>query len=362
MADISPELLARLQQSGGAVVDGVQYQPQYKPGFDPFGGYDPSGVDYWISYDPQNNDPGTTYNMHDAGGQFYGERTMKSGDDPSLLLKGALAAGAMYFGLPMLQGMGGAGAVGAAGAAGAGGTEITGLYGLGDAAVGGGLGAVEAATAAGGVDAASEALTAVEGLGAPNAVPPPSSSFWSDAWNKFQALPFEKQLKYGSLALMGASPIMSKLSGSSEPSGEAPYTGPLSRYRMSPNYQYYKTASTENMAGGGLADLYVGTPALAGGGLSSLGSYSNGGQLLQGPGDGVSDDIPAIIADKQPARLAEGEYVVPARIVSELGNGSTKAGADQLDAMLLRVQNARKATLGRDSVARNSNPRKLLPA
>lgn len=73
-----------------------------------------------------------------------------------------------------------------------------------------------------------------------------------------------------------------------------------------------------------------------------LGSYSDGGQLLRGPGDGVSDDIPATIADRQPARLADGEFVIPARIVSELGNGSTEAGARKLYAMMDRIKNARR--------------------
>ena len=68
----------------------------------------------------------------------------------------------------------------------------------------------------------------------------------------------------------------------------------------------------------------------AAGGISHLGDYSDGGRLLKGPGDGVSDDIPATIGGKQPARLADGEFVVPARIVSELGNGSTEAGARKL--------------------------------
>ena len=65
----------------------------------------------------------------------------------------------------------------------------------------------------------------------------------------------------------------------------------------------------------------------AGGGImrGDLGGYSDGGRLLKGPGDGVSDSIPAVIGNKQPARLADGEFVVPARIVSELGNGSTEA-------------------------------------
>jgi hypothetical protein len=111
----------------------------------------------------------------------------------------------------------------------------------------------------------------------------------------------------------------------------------------------------ENLAKGGIA-------ALAQGGISNLGDYSDGGRLLRGPGDGISDSIPAVIGKKRPARLADGEFVVPARIVSELGNGSTEAGARKLYAMMDRVQKARKKTVGKGKVAANSRSAKYLPA
>lgn len=111
------------------------------------------------------------------------------------------------------------------------------------------------------------------------------------------------------------------------------------------------TTYTKKAAGGGL--MY------GGGGLSSLGGYSDGGRLLKGPGDGVSDSIPATIGGKQPARLATGEFVIPARIVSELGNGSTEAGAKKLYAMMRRVQNARRKT---KNVAADTKAHKYLPA
>jgi hypothetical protein len=97
---------------------------------------------------------------------------------------------------------------------------------------------------------------------------------------------------------------------------------------------------------------------------SNLGSYSAGGRgrLLRGPGDGVSDSIPAVIGNKQPARLADGEFVIPARIVSELGNGSTEAGAKQLYAMMDRIQRARRKTTGKKQVAKNTKAHKLMPA
>jgi hypothetical protein len=81
--------------------------------------------------------------------------------------------------------------------------------------------------------------------------------------------------------------------------------------------------------------------SMAGGGISSLGGYSDGGRMLKGPGDGMSDSIPGVIAGKQPARLADGEFVVPADVVSHLGNGSTDAGAKQLYAMMDKVRKAR---------------------
>jgi hypothetical protein len=80
---------------------------------------------------------------------------------------------------------------------------------------------------------------------------------------------------------------------------------------------------------------------MASGGISSLGGYSDGGRMLKGPGDGMSDSIPGVIAGKQPARLADGEFVVPADVVSHLGNGSTDAGAKQLYAMMDKVRKAR---------------------
>jgi hypothetical protein len=107
---------------------------------------------------------------------------------------------------------------------------------------------------------------------------------------------------------------------------------------------------------------YSGEQKFAGGGISHLGDYSDGGRLLKGPGDGVSDSIPAVIGKRQPARLADGEFVIPARIVSEIGNGSTEAGARKLYAMMDRVQKARRKTVGKNKVAANTKADKYLPA
>jgi hypothetical protein len=98
---------------------------------------------------------------------------------------------------------------------------------------------------------------------------------------------------------------------------------------------------------------------LASGGISSLGGYSDGGRMLKGPGDGMSDSIPGVIANKQPARLADGEFVVPADVVSHLGNGSTDAGAKQLYAMMDKV---RKARTGKKKQAPAVKANRYMPA
>ena len=98
---------------------------------------------------------------------------------------------------------------------------------------------------------------------------------------------------------------------------------------------------------------------MASGGISTLGSYSDGGRLLKGPGDGMSDSIPAMIGKKQEARLADGEFVVPADVVSGLGNGSTDAGAKHLYKMMDKVRHART---GRKSQAKQIKADKYVPA
>jgi 3-deoxy-D-manno-octulosonic acid (KDO) 8-phosphate synthase len=91
-----------------------------------------------------------------------------------------------------------------------------------------------------------------------------------------------------------------------------------------------------------------------------LGGYAAGGnpRLLKGPGDGMSDDIPAVIGRKQPARLADGEFVVPADVVSHLGNGSTDAGAKKLHQMMDKVRTDRT---GKKRQAPEVNADKYLP-
>lgn len=142
------------------------------------------------------------------------------------------------------------------------------------------------------------------------------------------------------------------------PPGQTPYDGPLNQLKYDPNR--YKPLEVKpptpytpvykdyrNMAGGGLADL---------GGYAD---YAGGGRMLKGPGDGMSDSIPATIAGKQPARLANDEFVVPADVVSGLGNGSSDAGAKQLYKMMDRVRAART---GKQAQAKQINPTKYMPA
>ena len=97
------------------------------------------------------------------------------------------------------------------------------------------------------------------------------------------------------------------------------------------------------------------------GGITGL--TPDDGKMLNGNGDGVSDDIPAMIEGEQEAALSDGEFIVPARIVSELGNGSSDAGAQKLYAMIDRIQAARKQTIGNDKqYAKDTNAERYLPA
>jgi hypothetical protein len=153
------------------------------------------------------------------------------------------------------------------------------------------------------------------------------------------------------------------------PTGERRYFKP--KYRRLAGGGPVEEMSLSNVydmqnARGGVSDMGIdnstGMQRMARGGISHLGDYSDGGRLLRGPGDGVSDSIPAMIGNKQPARLADGEFVVPARIVSELGNGSTEAGARKLYAMMDRIQSARGKTTGKNRVAANTRSDKYLPA
>jgi hypothetical protein len=132
--------------------------------------------------------------------------------------------------------------------------------------------------------------------------------------------------------------------------GYNPFTGRLPEFNPIDNRLH---------GGMGQGGQYMG---FAQGGITSLGGYAAGGnpRLLKGPGDGMSDNIPATINGRQPARLADGEFVIPADVVSHLGNGSTEAGAKQLHAMMDRVRKARTGNKkqGKQIVAAKYLPKK----
>jgi len=195
--------------------------------------------------------------------------------------------------------------------------------------------------------------------GIPTTAPPSTfmegmAKFASDPLASIKANPFTAA---GS-ALTGATAAKKKLKEEEE------YAGPLSRFKYNPDAYRpsgYADGGITNLGG---YDQMVGEEPMymsnmAHGGIANLGSYSDGGRMLKGPGDGMSDSIPANIAGKRPARLADGEFVIPADVVSHLGNGSTDAGAKQLYAMMDKV---RKARTGRKAQGREINPRQYMAA
>jgi len=331
-----------------------------------------------------------------------------TGGDP---LKGALLGGLTGGVGGGLGGMfGGAGAAGATGAAGLGtlGSEAsmlgtlgsqaapvastltsTGLNtGLGLQAAGGSMGLnpmLAQAGMQGGVDFALNAPNLASGasnyaLGAPSFAPgianlpnaiatapaipgtgsPPS---FMEGLSKIAQDPtkyiMDNKYKLGASALAGA------IGGREDPKKPDEYDGPLKRFVFNPNTYRpaYAGGGIASLASGGydhvVGDEPMGPAGMARGGISDLGGYSDGGRMLRGPGDGMSDSIPASIAGRRPARLANEEFVVPADVVSHLGNGSSDAGAKQLYAMMDKVRQART---GRKSQGREINPQKYMPA
>jgi len=152
------------------------------------------------------------------------------------------------------------------------------------------------------------------------------------------------------------------------------YSGLMAQmHKMSPTLlsRYAKAAKDAAVQAAAQKELYARevapadygdvVTAAAGGGLMSLNTYAAGGKLLQGPGDGMSDSIPAVIQGDKPQRaaLAQGEFVIPADVVSHLGNGSTDAGAKRLYSMMDKIRHART---GNKKQGRQINPDRFLPA
>jgi len=138
----------------------------------------------------------------------------------------------------------------------------------------------------------------------------------------------------------------------SQPSTPIPTTQPtlplVAEPTPTPNQDKFLAALQQGM-GNQAAMQQTGYTGMAGGG------YLDGGML---PGDGMSDDVPASIDGERPAALSSGEFVIPADVVSHIGNGSSDSGAKELYAMMDRIREART---GEDDQAPEINAKKMLP-
>jgi hypothetical protein len=260
-----------------------------------------------------------------------------TGGDP---LKGALlgaAGGGFGAGIAGAQAGGAAGASGgASGGAAGGASAVPSAF---ESAVSQALpSTTQAATALGPTQAAAQSGQMVGGATASNPMFPKIAEFAAK----------NPMMMPAGLGAMGAT-VGGALTPEMPGMPKTKYDGPLSKFAYDPR-KYRR-----QMASGGLADTAVAQRMMRGG---HLGSYSDGGRLLKGPGDGMSDDIPAKIGRKQPARLADGEFVVPADVVSGIGNGSTDAGAKRLYQMMDRVRSART---GSKKQGREIKAEKYLP-
>ena len=103
----------------------------------------------------------------------------------------------------------------------------------------------------------------------------------------------------------------------------------------------------------------VGLIGMEGLGFAAGGMMQGQGYYLGGPTDGMADLVPATIDGSQPAALSDGEFVVPADVVSHLGNGNSDAGAKQLYSMMDRVRDERTGTTKQGP---EINPTKMMPA
>jgi len=99
------------------------------------------------------------------------------------------------------------------------------------------------------------------------------------------------------------------------------------------------------------------TPKYATGGIAAM--QPSKGYYLGGITDGMADKVPATIDNQQPAALSDGEFVIPADVVSHLGNGNSNAGAKQLYSMMDKVRQERTGT---KKQGKEINPNKFMPA
>ena len=138
------------------------------------------------------------------------------------------------------------------------------------------------------------------------------------------------------------------------------YQGGIPKYIATRGTPTAPTAGGRRPGGAGIGSLTGGVTytRAAQGGLMELAKGSQG-DYLRGATDGMADKIPASIEGKQPALLSHGEYVIPADVVSHLGNGNSDAGAKRLEEM---SKNVRKARTGNPKQGKQINPRKYMPA
>ena len=153
--------------------------------------------------------------------------------------------------------------------------------------------------------------------------------------------------------------LMNKPSG-----GPAGYQGSIPKYMATRGPSRSPTEGGRRPGGAGIGSLTGGvsfTPVgAAGGGLMDLaqGGKTRPARYLRGGTDGMADKIQTDIDGKQPARVSHGEFVIPADVVSHLGNGNSDAGADVLYDMMAKV---RKARTGTQKQGKQINPRKYTP-
>jgi hypothetical protein len=162
------------------------------------------------------------------------------------------------------------------------------------------------------------------------------------AGNSYAAKPQESQ------QTQQAAPVQDELSAQQQPGSD------YFNYGQQTDIDLPQSPGTDMLysKAGGLA-----TPLFAGGGTTRHGRYAGGGlnviehsgkaridfrtgNAVTGPGDGQSDDIPAMLAD--------GEFVFPADVVAALGNGSTKAGSDKLYDMMHSIRAYHRSAKPRD--------------
>ena len=131
----------------------------------------------------------------------------------------------------------------------------------------------------------------------------------------------------------------------------AEMVNPIGRTPVSPKSDMDKRR-VSNAAAGGKIDMRDGSFVVDARTVSELGNGSSnagmeflsrmGGRPVRGPGDGVSDSVPARIGGKQEARVARDEVIFPPEAVRRLGGGSEKRGTQKLYAMMEKAHKARK--------------------